>query len=263
LFLIASAFFFFSFFANPVNYLSHFLLTEKLLEQTDLLKQSNYPRIVHVTSSFHFAADGSDLRTFHDSDKATESPPIASLPGGSHGFVVSRSQRQYANSKLAQIVHARYYQRKYPGIASLTACPAWVGTQIIAQEDSLVAKMFRAMAFPAHGYGLSSILRAMFVDYHQQKNDGSIPNDFYTNNKLVRAAPYLDDALAATPLVQKLTYQWLPIRDAFVFCTAMILLHWQRVLPSVEPAQSSKATFDVQLQEDLYQWSRQAVQPWL
>ncbi|KAG7345750.1 short-chain dehydrogenase/reductase family protein [Nitzschia inconspicua] len=273
-----------------VNYLSHFLLTELLLDKTTFLERSNYPRIVHVTSTFHFAVDGSDLQQQHTTTTTTPvvdsvheqiklDPPTASLPGGSHGFVVSRSQRQYANSKLAQILHARYYQRKYPNITSYTACPSWVGTQIIqAHQDSLEARIFRSMAFPANGYGLSSILRSMLVtdtttttttttttattDNNNNNNNG-LKDDFFINNKLSMAGPMLDDMLTKHPWIRKLTYQWLPIRDAMMFCAAMVLLHWQRVAPSVEPSRSSKASYDPQLQDELYQWSRQAIQEWL
>jgi hypothetical protein len=48
-----------------------------------------------------------------------------------------------------------------------------------------------------------------------------------------------------------------------LFGSAMIILYWQRVFPTVEPAHSSEVSYDVQLQEDLYQWSYQAVQNWL
>jgi hypothetical protein len=276
-YLFITWFFFLSFFLSSVNYLSHFLLTESLLEKTTFLENSNYPRIVHVTSTFHFAVDGSDLRppmlsqlvaaaTKKGRDSGKD--PIASQPGGNHGFVFMRSQRQYANSKLAQILHARYYQRKYPNLDSVTACPAWVGTQIIrAQQDGILARIFRFMAYPANGYGLSSILRAMFVDTHKEdqinNNNNNNINDFFINNKLMHGARYVDHFLNGIPLLSKLTYQWLPIRDVMLFGSAMLVLHWQRVFTWVEPAQSSEVSYDVQLQDDLYQWSRQAVQEWL
>jgi hypothetical protein len=240
-------------------------LTEKLLETTTFLENSKYSRIVHVTSTFHFAVDGSDLRISPSSlvGRDDRTDPIASRPGGNHGFVVMRSQRQYANSKLAQILHARYYQQKHPQLASVTACPAWVGTQIIqAHQDSYMARMFRSMAYPANGYGLSSILRAMFV-HIQDNNNNNIINDFFINNKLMHGARCVDDFLNGIPLLSKLTYQWLPIRDVILFGSTMVILLWHRIFSSVEPAQSSEVSYTIQQQDELYPWSRQAVQKWL
>lgn len=93
-----------------VNYLGHFLLTEKLMP---LLKASKSPKVVQVSSRFHLAVDGSDISTNNGSQD-----PIVSQPGGSHGFFFFRSQRQYGNSKFAQILHARSLVDKY-GIRSV------------------------------------------------------------------------------------------------------------------------------------------------
>ena len=59
-----------------VNYLSHFLLTEKLLPLME--KSSEHPKILQISSTFHYGVDGSDLGG---------AAPVASQPGGSHGFV--------------------------------------------------------------------------------------------------------------------------------------------------------------------------------
>ena len=274
-----------------VNYLSHFLLTEKLIEKTTLLsppKNKRHSKIVHVTSSFHFAVDGSDLWPGKDwaNDKNNkDNDPVAAQLGGNHGFTFFRSQRQYANSKLAQILHARYYNNHYNDtIQSVTACPAWVGTGIIqAHHESIPARLFRYLAFSAHGYGLSSVLAAMFASDTTENGDEEY-GDFFISTKMMQGGSHVDelfspklsssygddsngDPLKTTTTLswqQKIFYHWTPIRDAVFFGGAMVILQWQRLFPTVvETAQSSQASYNLNLQEEFYHWSRNAVQEWM
>jgi NAD(P)-dependent dehydrogenase (short-subunit alcohol dehydrogenase family) len=224
-----------------VNYLSHFLLTEKLLP---LLKQSSKPKILQVSSSFHWAVDGSDLR--RTNEDATDI--VASQPGGSHGFLVYRSQRQYANSKLAQILHARSLQRQ--NITAVSACPAWVGTQIVAKQGSLAHRFFSNVAFPVHGFGLSSILNALF-DTPQEKK-----MDYYVNTALMGGSNPMDQMPAWM-------YKALPLRDVFCFLFSLVALQFQRFFPVRQTNLSSRVSYQEDLQDELYRWSREAVAEWL
>jgi NAD(P)-dependent dehydrogenase (short-subunit alcohol dehydrogenase family) len=89
--------------AFTVNYLSHFLLTEKLLET--LSNASPKGRVVHLTSSFHWKVNGSALCPLPDgSILASESDP--SRQGPKH------FERAYANSKLAQVWYSRCMRKK-------------------------------------------------------------------------------------------------------------------------------------------------------
>jgi hypothetical protein len=292
---------------RTVNYLSHFLLTEKLLGT--LLAKSRQPRVVQVSSSFHFAVDGSDLfptvvrgtsasstapppSSDEDDDEfgtcdtdpggvcgASEVGPVpaASIPGGSHGFYVYMGQRQYANSKLAQILHARYLARNNNGLnATFTsACPAWVGTAIIrVEQDSLTARAFRAVAFDVDGFGLSSILRAMFSPVRPDAvgEDGPA-DDYFISTGFFHYGKVIDDyllehtALAGDPhsamTPRTWSYRWLPVRDFAGYLMGMLVLPWQRVWPVLETTKSSRASYDEQLQKDLYEWSYDAVRRWL
>lgn len=94
--------------AFTVNYLSHFLLVEKLMS---CLQSSSYGRIVHLTSSYHWKVDGSELVPCSDIG------PLAyqSDPAKMSERHISRS---YANTKLAQIWHSRSIQ----GCSSVCAC---------------------------------------------------------------------------------------------------------------------------------------------
>lgn len=357
--------------SKKVNYLSHFLLTEKLLGT--LLNKSRWPRVVQVSSSFHFAVDGSDLilsptvttttaaaaaaTTANANEDGAAARPVASVPGGSHGFYFYRSQRQYANSKLAQILHARYlssterrdrvvegrrWQRRngndnfndvnddgpddddnesnnhsrpngggggggsssshVAGARFVSACPAWVGTSITRlDEGGLPARLFRVLAFRADGYGLSSILRAMFESPPAQveaeanggddsgdnddddDNDGggrgaaATDRDYYVNTGFAHAGRYLDGFLVdynavrtaggtaanTTTVTTTWTYRWIPVRDFAFSMVGLFLLQWQRVWPVLDTAESSRASYDERLQQELYDWSYWAVQQWL
>jgi hypothetical protein len=142
-------------------------------------------------------------------------------------------------------------------VESTTACPGWVGTDILrSSRDGLPSRIFRSLAFPADGYGLASILRAMF---DVQDGDGTV-HDFYVNTALMKAGPALDRLFRSFP---KWTYTWLPVRDVTLFVGSLVILQWQRVFPVVDTTPSSMASYDTTLQDALYQWSHQAVEEWL
>jgi len=210
-----------------------------------LLKQSTHPKVLQVTSRFHMATDGSDLST-----KGGMQNPIASEVGGSHGFFFFRTQRQYANSKLAQILHAHALQERYQ-IRAVSACPTWVGTQIGGAKNGTVThSLLEALGFPMDGFGLSSILHALL--------DNENKGDFYVNTDLFAEEPNLLNLLPSW------TYQWLPIRDTILgggAFTFVILL--QRFFATRKLGRSSIQSYDKNLENELYEWSRQAVYQWL
>ena len=87
-----------------VNYLAHFLLTEKL---APTLAKSERPTVAQMSSSFHWVGDWSDLIPGKNGEA-----PRASQPGGAGGLF--RTQRGYGDSKLAMIFHARAVKRRNP-----------------------------------------------------------------------------------------------------------------------------------------------------
>jgi len=239
-----------------VNYLSHFLLTEQLLPL--MIRTSKKPKVVQISSSFHRAVDGSDLGVVvgvGGGDTAQTSPPIASVPGGSHGFLLFKSQRQYANSKLAQIYHARSLQKRYDtaGVTAVSICPAWVGTQIGSKEGTWMHTLFKMVVFPADGYGLSSILHAIFDDYDHSENQ----DDFYVNTNI----PGIE--LIETFLKPSWMYSLVPIRDLSFSLFAGFLLVAERFFPFYGTVKSSHPSYNERHQNELYEWSRDAVSEWL
>lgn len=228
-----------------VNYLSHFLLTEKLMP---VLKKSPHPRVVQVTSGFHFAVDGSDLST----NQGTRDP-IASQKGGSHGFFLFRGQRQYANSKFAQVLHTRSLQHRH-GIRAVSACPGWVGTEIGPKNGTVGHTFFTSTAFPVEGFGLSSILDAI-LDADLNNTDDA---DYYMNVDFGNGRPNPLDELPSW------AYQQFPLRDIIVgsFAYSVTFL-FQRFATLRGTGKAAMQTYDQSLQEELYTWSRQAVAQWL
>ncbi len=252
-----------------VNYLSHVLLTEKLLP--NILKSSK-PRIVQISSTYHIASDGSNLVPQRSGGR-----PIASQPGGSLGFYIYRTQRQYADSKLAQILHARSLQRRYPTIRKRnstwirSACPAWVGTNIGGQPGSLIHSIVNRFGFSIEGWGLASILQAIFFDENignsgsesisKNQKSATLTNDFFVNTywTVWFSRLFLNlDFILGQPLVYKSG-----LRDCIANAAANMMLFTQKLLPFSGPSPSSPESYNIDLQDQLYQWSREAVSPWI
>jgi NAD(P)-dependent dehydrogenase (short-subunit alcohol dehydrogenase family) len=225
-----------------VNYLSHVLLTELLLP---LLKKSGKsPRIVQTTSSYHWAVDGSDLLPM---DGAM---PVAAQPGGSLGYYVFRTQRSYANSKLAQILHARALAANDDAVKAVSFCPGWVATHIAGADDVFATRMLNLLAFPVQGWGIASALHAVLDHQH---SDG----DYYINSHVVRLA----EVLFPRP-----TPGWMyayALRDAVTNVFAYLALALQRLGAHACPMRSSPESYNATLAQELHQWSLQALQPYL
>mmetsp|Transcript_23111 Transcript_23111/g.54573 ORF Transcript_23111/g.54573 Transcript_23111/m.54573 type:complete len:581 (-) Transcript_23111:2296-4038(-) len=221
-----------------VNYLSHVLLTEKLMHtritgndfdngtafggDSDFILSPITSRIVQVSSSYHMGVDGKTLAPELEGEsekkgrgglaygrERTNASPIASRVSnpqstGNAGFVLKflqhwfRGRRQYSTSKLAQLLHARISNRiflshYYGGenkidlrgekrvyVPFVSACPGWVGTHILRStidHESWVERLFHTLAYDVNGYGLSSILKAMFVPLTDLYDENSGANN--------------------------------------------------------------------------------------
>ena len=224
-----------------VNYLSHFLLTEKLSKK---LMNSTNPKLVQISSSYHWVVDGSDLRPLG------ENAPLASQKGGSHGFVVFRSTRSYANTKLAQLLHSRALKRHHPLLAEariVNVCPAWVATQI-QRNGGLFKYLMSAGAFDVNGWGMASTLLALF--------DTEEKGDYYTNTKLFDVAHYV--------MAYQTSWMYqLGIRDVIGAAMAFSILFTQRLTPEAKSSVSSPESYDEALGDALYNWSMFAVKEFL
>jgi NAD(P)-dependent dehydrogenase (short-subunit alcohol dehydrogenase family) len=246
-----------------VNYLAHFLLTDKLWP---LLSKSSkkYAIVAQTTSSFHWAVDGSDLQSSDANDAGVstlenERIPIAARPGGSTGFYVYRTQRSYANSKLAQIYHARSLSSARPQeqdqepaptrIRTVSICPGWVATNIGGAGG---ARILERIAFPKDGWGIASSLMALFDNATATEND--LPtNDYYINSNVFR----LTEILFSRPTPWWM-YQF-GIRDVILDALSKVALVAQNLFPYAGPVKSSPESYNITIANSLYDWSKAAI----
>jgi NAD(P)-dependent dehydrogenase (short-subunit alcohol dehydrogenase family) len=235
-----------------VNYLSHFLLTEKLAAT---LHKADKPTVLQISSSFHWAVDGSDLMV-----QQTDNLPIAARPGGSHGFVFFRSLRSYANSKLAQLYHNRALKQNHPLLSSpkvrlVSACPGWVATNIGGRPGSFFHTWMQA-GFPAQGWGIASALMAL-LDYDTWAQASLPLADYYINSSVFRFA---------NVLLGRQAPHWLystGLRDIMVFTMAVGTIWLQNMGAHAAPAKSSPESYNRTIAYSLYDWSYQTIEEYL
>lgn len=235
--------------AFGVNYLSHFLLTEKLLP---LLKKSERtsPRVIQITSSFHWLSDGSDIAIMGDN------PPRASL-GDAKSFF--HRERSYANSKLAQIMHARALARRLNAeqsrIRIVSVCPGWVGTNV-AGGSGFGKLLLQTIAYPNDGFGLASALDAMFLP----DSGSGLTKDFFVNSAVF---DLLGTAIENMGLIGKKWPAETGFRDMISWAFAVGLLWTQKFASGAQYSTSSPESYNATTQDDLYEWSKAAVSDWL
>ena len=220
-----------------VNYLSHFLLTEKMIP---LLKNSTMPTLIEISSSYHWAVDGSDLVS------TDGNAPVAAQPGGTPLWFW-RDQRAYANSKLAQILNMRALQRQdgLSDIRMTSVCPGWVATQIAGQPGTLLHSLLDNFAFDANGWGMASTLYALL--------NSTDDKDFYVNSNFHDLFHYL------TPLLSPPIMYRLGLRDLLSAPIAFAMLPGQALTANAYGTTSSPESYNETLQDSLYKWSKDAV----
>lgn len=221
-----------------VNYLSHFLLTEQMLPL--LMKSKFNPTILQISSSFHWAVDGSEL-VVDDQHKM----PTAAKPKG-RATIFFKTQRAYANSKLAQLMHARAVQRRHPSIVVRSVCPGWVSTPILGPAVQKI--VLSPFGFRSNGFGLKSALYAIFQPPGQ---------DFFTNtgiSGLIHCIP----KFVWAPLSYTLR-----LRDLVATIYATMMLQTQRFAPFIKARRSSPESYNEERQEALYNWSYETVKSFL
>lgn len=230
-----------------VNYLSHFLLTEKLAECL-----SDKGRVVHITSTYHWKVDGSELVP-----SPVDGIPVTyqSDPRKQHPNHIGRS---YANTKLAQIWHSRSLVSVLPkGCSSVCACPLWAATGI-AGESSRDTLSRYAFSITDGGPGITSAINAMFrtdEELGDALNDGK---SFIANANIVQYG--MGKALLASDIVKALGW-----RDNIGDLVGVFLLFAQKFAHEEFTIQrTSPESFQSKEDRDMfYQWSKDEVQPWL
>jgi NAD(P)-dependent dehydrogenase (short-subunit alcohol dehydrogenase family) len=236
--------------AFTVNYLSHFLLTEKLLQSL-----SNGGRIVHVTSTFHWKVDGSELvpDDVNGIPMAYQSDPELQSP--------KHVARSYANTKLAQLWHSRSISENLPSgvrCSSVCACPTWAATNIAGEE---LKKFLDRYAFQISdcGPGITSVLNGMLrtdEELGDALNDGK---SFVANSRILE---YLVVRKLLTSEFVSKTLGW---RDTLADLLSIVLLFGQKYTHEDFIIQeTSPDSFDDKGNRDkFYQWSKEEIKEWL
>lgn len=228
-----------------VNYLAHFLLTEKLLPLLQNSKKE--PRIIYITSNFHRGVDGSGLHT----EKGT-TPPIAS----GLQSLEPRPMHAYATSKFAQILHMRSINRRqqkhqrqlkmnedYDTVAvnmvrTFCVCPAAVRTTIHKGSKKVIS----SMSFPVD-VSTTVIFNAMFLPFNEMDYLKNIPT-----LRIMKPPLFMSDT----------------IRMVYLFVTCVITMPIQKMLfREYYGEKSSCHTYDESLQKDFYKWSLNEVKEWM
>ena len=227
--------------AFTVNYLSHFLLTERLLQNL-----SGGGRIVHVTSTFHWKVDGSELLP-DPIPLAYHSDPLLQSP--------QHVERSYANTKLAQIWHSRSIAEEC-GVSSVCVCPTWASTGIAGDEARSFLETY-AFSVVDCGPGVTSAINGMLRADEELGDALDDGRSFVANSRIVEYIPFLNFLLTS-----ELISQW---RDVLAnFLAAFLLVgqtytHEEFIIQETSP----ESYADKDKRDRFYQWSKEEVKPWL
>jgi len=113
--------------------------------------------------------------------------------------------------------------------------------------------MIKYLGFKNTGWGIASSLYAIFNDYDDPEAD------YFSNSRTLNVVA-MDKSMeiAHAPW----TF-WLGLRDFGSFILAFGVLGFQKLTPIAEPGISSPVTYNESLQDQVYDWAKQAVNDWL
>ena len=219
------------------NYLSHFLLTKKLLPAITNM-------VVQVSSSYHWQSDGEMLMPSND----TSGPSMPTAARGDY-YDFNHRHTSYGNSKLAQVLHARALARRLEkegsGVRVVSVCPSWAATDIAPAGP--FRWFVQTFAFTP-GQGIYSALMAMF---RPEVKTG----DFVGNTEIVPIlAPYVS---------KNWKVNGVPMRGFILDAAAQVLMMLQRFNFGWYIVDTSPESNDVGLQEGLYVWSEKAIEKYI
>lgn len=245
-----------------------------------------------MSSSTHWSVDGTSLMVWNNSNDNNEHSkkrdPLASRFDIRTSVMCARS---YANSKLAQILHMRSLQRRLDKkinnkkkkkknerrIKIISVTPGRVVSNIHSEG---IKPFANALGFKPQDVGLASILYAMFESFDeettpqmQHKNENEILFDYVSSvnesfkNFLLKnfIIPLTSSISSSSTSSDSFENNFIKLfRDiSYKVLNASTLL-FQKVLYKVSIQETSPESYNVSIQEDLYEWSFEAVsQHWL
>lgn len=224
-----------------VNYLSHVLFTEKL---SNLLHRDS-SRVVHMTSTYHWKVDGSEI-----TPRGASNPPLAYLAGEPRS--PHHCERAYMNSKLAQFWYGQKLAER--GVESVCCCPTWAATGIGGEDNRAFLEEF---AFPVLncGPGVTSALNGIL------RTSDELGPDVLSSRRLIANSRTIE-------LLPMALFRWIcqrGWRDAVSESLVLVLLIGQRVTHRelIIQEASPEVTEKLSERDALYQWSLNSLSSWL
>jgi hypothetical protein len=106
------------------------------------------------------------------------------------------------------------------------------------------------LGFNPNGWGIASSLYAVFSDDYPQA-------DYFSNTKALNLVA-VNNEIAHAPWTFALG-----LRDFGSFMMAFGVITLQRLVAATEPSVASPVTYNEKLQDQVYDWSKQAIADWL
>ena len=110
--------------------------------------------------------------------------------------------------------------------------------------------VIKYLGFKNTGWGIASTLYAIF-------NDEDPEADYFSNSRALNLVA-VSNEMAHAPWTFALG-----LRDFGSFLMAFGVLGFQKLMPIAEPSIASPVTYNENLQDQIYDWSKQAVSDWL
>lgn len=139
-----------------INYLGHWVFLNELMKAGGLATGDIIPRVISVSSGAHTRNGGNiDLENPHNV-----------------------SNGEYGHSKLAQIMHMRELQRRYPQLLACSVTPGFVRTEIVTKA---LGATYQTLLYPLFLIlGRSPYMGAQ-VMCHAAFGDSIKPGGYYSN----------------------------------------------------------------------------------
>lgn len=241
-----------------INYLSHFLWTEKLMPKVT-------GRVVSISSGFSWGVNGTGLLPPAPGKSPTASRIL------DEGPLPDFAPKAYAHSKLAQIWHMAELNRRRNATVALCACPSWAATGIAGNEEG--ARTLGLFAYPTNsvdnheiaGPALRSILNAMYLPTSQME-PGIWNGEYFLGNANVIETLFPKSSSGQNHFifsdwVDKGICSRSKVAENVALLGILPLQRWFHQQLYFQP--TSKESADARMQSDLYDWSREAVSDWL
>jgi NAD(P)-dependent dehydrogenase (short-subunit alcohol dehydrogenase family) len=264
-----------------INYLSHFLWTERLLPKLskgtdDGSSTTTTGRIVSIASGFSWGVNGTGLVPSSASlplENGNGDDPTASRVFGQPLCGPRHLAQAYSHSKLAQIWHMAELNRRLNTTLAVCACPSWAATGISSNEE--VRQALELFAFPTRpkdpetelaGPALKSILNAMFLPTKEMdpgvwRGESFLGNANVLETLLPKSASTGQNHFLFSDWVDQNLIPRVDISREFAVWGVLLLQRWFHQDLYFQP--TSQESSNAVGQALLFDWSSQAVAEWL